>query len=241
MEFDREKITQFFFAIKEQADEGLLKIENNSLSFTAKDGANVWFIDTKFNVPTPESLSIAIDCKKFFSTLNALKTKMITIDFAKTCHITGGKIHRDILSISESALGKPFAIPELKFDVCVEVPTVDYIELLEAIDKMGAEEGALPLRIDIVYDKNKFTFVAINELREKTHSEFDMISTEFGSGLTHHSGFSFDYLLKMAKIMKRTKIDNMKIYLSTDYPIKFELSNDIISIVWMLAPRIEGE
>lgn len=241
IEFDREKLLQFFFAIKEQTGEGMLRISKEGLWFYSADVANVGFIDAKFLQPTSGQFDVAIDVQKFYSTLNALKTKVITIDFDKVCHFKGGKIERDVLTLTEASLSKQKEPPNLTFPVSVEVSSADYIDILESIDKMGAEEGALPLKVYLEYDKKKFIIYSVNELREKTRSEFDMVSVEKASDIVHKSGFAFDYLLKVAKIIKKTKIDNIKISIGTNYPCRFDLANEFIQLAWLVAPRIEDD
>jgi hypothetical protein len=241
IEFEREKILSFFMALKEQADEGFLVIKDNKLSFSAKDGANVCFLDATFNTPTTEEMTLAIDCQKFYSTVNAMKTKMIAITFGDRCHVKGGKIERDIVSLADAAVTKLKPLPPFDFPVWLEVPSIDFVEIIEAIDKIGAEEGALPQRLDLEYDKNKFVVHATNELKETTKSEFDLISTDKGAGSKHRAGFGFPYVLKIAKIIKKNKCENMKIKIGTDYPCEIQVSNEILSLTWKVAPRVEED
>jgi len=241
IEFDREKLLQFFFAIKEQTSEGMLRVSKEGLWFYSADTANVGFIDARFIQPTSGELDVAIDVQKFYSTLNALKTKTISIDFDKICHFKGGKIERDVLTLTEASLSKQKEPPKLTFPVTVEVSSADYIDILESIDKMGVEEGALPLKVFLEYNKKKFIIYSLNELRETTRSEFDMVSVEKASDLVHKSGFAFDYLLKVAKIIKKSKIENIRISIGTNYPCRFDLDNDYLQLAWLIAPRIEDD
>ncbi|MFA5306019.1 MAG: hypothetical protein WC365_01080 [Candidatus Babeliales bacterium] len=241
IEFEREKLLQFFFALKEQADEGLLVIGNGKLSFHSSDVANVGFIAAEFKVETPETLRMAIDVQKFYSTLNALKTKTITIDFGQHCHFKGGKIERDIMSLVEAVLRAQKDPPPLEYPAIIEVQAVDYIEFLESIEKMGADEGTLPVKVFLEYDNKKFTLYSLNELREKTKSEFDMISVEKGEKSKHRSGFSFDYLLKIAKIIKKTKAEKIKISIGTNFPCQISMENEYLSMTLLVAPRIEDD
>jgi hypothetical protein len=48
-------------------------------------------------------------------------------------------------------------------------------------------------------------------------------------------------MLKMAKVIKKGRVENIKIYLNTDYPCKLEASDDTIELIWHLAPRIEND
>jgi hypothetical protein len=241
IEFDREKLVQFFFAIKEQADEGVLVIGNDLLTFHSSDAANVGFIAATFSIPTPEEMRLAIDVKKFYSTLNALKTKMITIDFNKNSLFKGGKIDREVTSLVEAVLRRQEDPPALNYPVVVEAQAADFVDFLESIDKMGADEGTLPAKVFMEYEDKKFRLYSLNELREKTASEFDMISVEKGDKSKHRSGFSFDYLLKIAKIIKKTKIETIKISVGTNYPCKIDMENEYLSISLLVAPRIEDD
>lgn len=241
IEFEREKIGQFFSAIKSQADEGLLVIKDGKMSFASSDSANVCFIDAAYNIDSKEALTLAIDPQKIYSVVNALKTKKISIDFGRTSKITGGKISKDVNSIDERVLRKPVVLPPLTFPVVIEVPAVDFIDILETIEKIGNEDGALPMKVWLSYEKDKFIVYSVNEANEPTRSEFDIISTEKGEKTTHKSGFGFDYLLKIAKVIKKGKVENVKIHLNTDYPCKIEACEETVELKWHLAPRIEDD
>jgi len=241
IEFDRERLVQYFYAIKEQADEGVLVMGDNKISFQSSDVANVGYISASFNTPISEDMRVPIDVKKFYSTLNALKTKMITIDFNKNSFFKGGKIEREVRSLDEAVLRKQKPPSDFDYPAIIEAQAVDFVEFLESIDKMGADEGTLPAKVFMEYDNKKFVLYTLNELREKTASEFDMISVEKGEKSNHKSGFSFDYLLKIAKIIKKAKIETIKIYVGTNYPCKIEAVNEYLSLTLLLAPRIEDD
>lgn len=241
LEFEREKIALFFHAIKGISDEGVLHIRDNKLEYSSSDVAGVSFIEAEYKIDTPNTFTLGIDPMKYYSIINALKTKMITIDFSPTSKVTGGKLNKEINNIDERVIRKNSGIPPLTFPVIIEVPANDFIDVLETIEKAGIEEGALPTKAWLEYNKTKFTIYSINESREKTVSEFDIISTEKGNGTTHKSGYGFDYLLKIAKIIKKLKVDNIKLHVNTDYPCKIEVDGDILSFVWYLAPRIEED
>lgn len=241
IEFNRENLVQFFFAIKEQADEGVLIIGNNLMTFKSSDIANVGYISASFKTETPEEMRIAIDVKKFYSTLNALKTKMITIDFNKNSFFKGGKIEREVISLAEEVLRKQQDPAPFNYPAIIEAQAADFIDFLESVDKMGADEGSLPTKVFMEYDDKKFTLYTINGIHEKTKSEFDMISVEKGEKSKHRSGFSFDYILKIAKIIKKTKVETIKISIGTNYPCKIDIDNDYLSVSLLLAPRIEDD
>jgi len=239
--FDREKLLQFFFAIKEQADEGMIEFTKDKLAFHSTDIAGACFIDATLITPITDEFKLAIDVQKYYSTLNAMKTKSVTIDFNRHAVITGGKLKREVTSLVEEVLRKQQAPPPLTFPACIEAPASDLIEFLESVDKMGSEEGALPVKVFVELKNKKFTLYSINELKEKTVSEFDMISIEKDSKVELLSGFSFDYLLKIAKNIKKTKIENIKIHMGNNFPCKIEIENDYLSVAWIVAPRIEDD
>lgn len=241
IEFEREKILSFFQALKEQSDEGFLVIKDNKLSFSAKDAANVCFLDATFTTPTTEEMTLAIDCQKFYSTINAMRTKTISINFADRCLVKGGKIERDIVTLSDAAVTKMGTLPPFDFPVWLEIPSIDFVEIIEAIDNIGKEEGALPLRIDLEYNKNKFIVHATNEIKETTKSEFDLISTDKGAGSIHKSGFGMIYILGIAKIIKKNKCENVKIKFGSDYPCEIQIETEILSLKWKIAPRVEED
>ena len=241
IEFDREKLLQFFYALKEQADEGVINFSKDKLTFSSTDIAGACFIDACLITPIIDEFKLAIDVQKYYSTLNAMKTKAVTIDFDRHSIIVGGKLKREVTSLVEEVLRKQQLPPELAFPACIEAPSSDLIDFLESVDKMGTEEGALPIKVFVELKNKKFTLYSINELKEKTVSEFDMISIEKDSKVELRSGFSFDYLLKIAKNIKKTKIEKVKIYIGNNFPCRFEIENDYLSVAWIVAPRIEDD
>jgi hypothetical protein len=239
--FEREKLLQFFYAIKEQADEGMIEFTKDKLAFHSTDIAGACFIDAAFITPIKDEFRLAIDVQKYYSTLNAMKTKAVVIEFDRHAIITGGKLKREVTSLVEEVLRKQSMPPALTFPACIEAPASDLIDFLESVDKMGTEEGALPVKVFVELKDKKFKLYSVNELKEKTVSEFDMISIEKDSKVELLSGFSFDYLLKIAKNIKKTKIDKIKIYMGNNFPCRIEIENDYLSVAWIVAPRIEDD
>lgn len=240
-DFDKKSILLYFDAINSLAKEGLLHITKEGFSLSSVDTANVAFISAIYKQSLSESFDVAIDCQKIKSTIGALTSKNITMNFDKTLHIKGGKVERDIRFLEPTTLRKEQHIPSINFPICIEVPTIDFVEIIESIDKMGVAEGSMPIKVQFKYNKNKFVIDSENDLHEITKLEFDTISTEKGSGEQHSSFFSFDYILDMAKMIKKINTDNIKIYIGTNIPFKIEVNTDNISIAWLLAPRIDTD
>lgn len=237
--FDKKSIFLYFESINSLAHEGLLHITKEGLMLSSVDTANVAFISAIYKQSFDDVLDVAVDCQKIKSTIGALTSKNITMDFGKTLHIKGGKIERDIRFLDSKTLRKEQTIPSINFPICVEIPSADFVEIIESIDKMGTAEGSMPIKIQFKYDKNKFIIDCENDLHEITKLEFDTISTEKGSGEQHASYFSFDYILDMAKMVKKINSDNIKIYIGSKIPFKIEVVTDNMFISWLLAPRID--
>lgn len=237
-DFDKKSILLYFDAINSLAKEGLLHITKEGFSLSSVDTANVAFISAIYKQSLSESFDVAIDCQKIKSTIGALTSKNITMNFDKTLHIKGGKVERDIRFLEPTTLRKEQNIPSINFPICIEVSAIDFVEIIESIDKMGVAEGSMPIKVQFKYNKNKFVIDSENDLNEITKLEFDTISTEKGSGEQHSSFFSFDYILDMAKMIKKINTDNIKIYIGTNIPFKIEVNTDNISIAWLLTPRI---
>jgi proliferating cell nuclear antigen len=240
-DFDKKSILLYFDAINSLAKEGLLHITKDGFSLSSVDTANVAFISATYKQIMTDVFDVAIDCQKIKSTIGALTSKNITMNFDKTLHIKGGKVERDIRFLEPTTLRKEQNIPSINFPICIEVPTIDFVEIIESIDKMGVAEGSMPIKVQFKYNKNKFVIDSENDLHEITKLEFDTISTEKGSGEQHSSFFSFDYILDMAKMIKKINTDNIKIYIGTNIPFKIEVNTDNISIAWLLAPRIDTD
>jgi proliferating cell nuclear antigen len=241
IEFDRKSILLYFDSINSITGEGFLHIKTDGLLLSSVDTANVAFISARYKYKFDNEIDMAVDCQKLKSTIGALTSKNVTIDFDKSIHIKGGKVERTILLLNKSTLKKEIELPIMDFPVCVEVLSSDFINIVEAIDKMGVVEGSLPLKLCFDYNKNKFIIHCVNDLSEPTRLEFDTISTESGEGTVHKSYFSFDYILDMAKMIKKIGSDHIKIYLGTDAPLKIEIETDVVSITWLLAPRVDVE
>lgn len=241
VEFDRKLLSMFFESIISLTGEGMLHIKKDYMIFTSVDAANVALISAKFYQSFPEEVDIAVDILKLKSTINAITSKKVTLTIGKDIHIKGGKVERDVRSLTEATLKKEPSLPTLQFPVVIEVPNVDFIEIIEAIDKMGTSEGSLPIAICFEYDGKNLVIHCENDIKEITKSEFDTISTEKGKGEKHKSYFSFDYILDITKTLKKLNSDNIVVSIGTNIPFKIEIKNEIMEICWFLAPRVEKE
>lgn len=231
--------------IGELIDEGIFKIDKNSLSLIAADRAMVAVVDFKlpatvfdvFEVDKEEK--IGINMTNLVSVLKRSKPKdKITME------LKGNKLE---ISMENSSKRK-FTVPLLDISQ-EEIPPIDQlnfnakIKINAEILKNGLEDADI-VGDSIVFhaDKDKFTMNASGDISstELTLEKGNKSLLDMDVTGDVKSRYPLDYLKKMVKASKLANDISMK--WSKDYPMRLDFTTvDKVSLGFVIAPRVSED
>jgi len=232
--------------ISELVNEVNFKINKDKLELIAMDPANVSMIIfnllssafVEYEVDDEENISINLDnFKQILRRAKPSDTLILELDKEKNrlkVQLKGESTRTFKLSLIELDEEEK-KIPELDFQVTVEVPTNVFDE---AIEDMGVISESVALKIE------KDNFVVESESR-LNHARFEapkgdevVITNNKKDDVL--SRYSLDYLKKICKGSKLA--ETVKLSFGNEYPLKTEYKvMDKLSLVTILAPRVSNE
>ena len=225
--------------ISELVLEVRLKVNSEGMSIMAIDPANVAMISFKlpssafsvFEVENDEVLGVSLDNLK--AVLRRVKgggvLSISRVENELKLEIVD-KIRREFNLALIEIEGEEKEIPSLEFASKVEMASIDFAEAIE-------DCGVVADSCSFVSEPDKFVISgkgSLNSFKSEFSSDELNIQAEEAS-----SKYSIEYLQKMVKATKLT--DKTIINFSSDYPLKLEFNTPMISLSFILAPRVENE
>jgi len=232
-------------AITEIIDEGILKFTLKGLEFVSADRAVVAVaafsmskdLFKKYSVT--EDVSVGLNLEEFLSVLKRIKPNE-SVAF----EVNDGQF----IMTSVGKYKRTFTLPILNISE-EETPPIDKLTDFKASFELSTEvlQDAIT---DATLFADSITFIAKKDaliLKASTDSKnTEMVLTPDDEGLKNYevnedvkSNYSLDYLKKMIKAGKIS--DNIKIYLSSNYPMKINFTAPGVKLGFILAPRFEEE
>lgn len=220
--------------------ETTIKIDTEKLSIISLDPANVSMIVvemkkeafSEWDVDKEYSLGVKVSELKSVLARGTDKKGSIELVVEENklkvlLKSTKGKSKEFKLALIELE-NKVLKMPELKFDVEI---MLDNADLKDAIEDAKIASDSLTLQAD--------TKFLMNSKGDLTEAFNPIPATVMKKGEKGAKGkYSIEYLDKIIT----TKLDTLKIFMGTDYPIKLSYANNkgTVSIVHILAPRIDS-
>ena len=239
LKLDNPKIfSEIIGIISEMVLEVRIKVNNEGLSITAIDPANVAMILFKLpadafselEVEKEEILGVSLDNLK--AVLRRVKAGSVLVmekeeNMLKI--IIQDKIRKEFSLALIDVEGDEKPIPNLNFVSKIEMTSVDFSEAIEDCN--------------VVADSCSFISAPDNFVIQGK-GNLNSFKSEFGDEVNIQaeeasSKYSLEYLQKM---IKGTKLaDKVVLNFGNDYPLKLEFNTPGVSLSFILAPRVETE
>ncbi len=232
-------------AITELIDEGIFKFTPTGLEFVAADRAVVAVAafsmskDLFKKYTLTEEVSVGLNLEEFLKVLKRVKS-----DESLAFEINDGQF----VMTSTGRYRRTFTLPILNISE-EETPPIDKLTDFKASFEISVETLQ-----DAITDADLFadsiTFIAKKDaliLKASIDSKgTEMVLTPGDENLKNYevkedvkANYSLDYLKKMIKGGKIS--DSVKIYFSTNYPMKMNFTAPGVKLGFILAPRFEEE
>ena len=241
LKIDHPKIfSDIISIISELVIEVKLKISKDGMSIIAVDPANVAMI--VFNLPANafSQLEVQID-EEIGVNLENLKAVLRRCSASSALVMQSeenllkleiiDKIKREFTLTMIDLEGKEKPVPDLDFPTRIEMSSIDFAEAVEdcsvVADSCGFEANSDKLDI---FAKGSLNSANLSYSSDEVHIE---------STGSSKSKYSLEYLQKMIKATKIT--DKVNINFGESYPLRLEFITPLISLAFILAPRIETE
>ncbi|MBI2109976.1 proliferating cell nuclear antigen (pcna) [Candidatus Woesearchaeota archaeon] len=230
--------------ISELVNEVKLKVDKEKILLTAMDPANVAMIDfkllssafTEYKVDDEVEIGVSLDSLK--QILKRAKPSDVLImeldkDKAKLKIQLRGESSRTFnLALLDLETGKQ-RVPDLKFDLRIDVPSYLFNEAIEDMDVV-AESVALVVMKDRLFVESEGK---MNNARVEVGDENTKVKNDGGEV---KGKYSIEYLKKMIKASKLA--DNVIVQFGKEYPLRLEYNvKDKVSMTWILAPRVAND
>ncbi|MBI2663263.1 proliferating cell nuclear antigen (pcna) [Candidatus Woesearchaeota archaeon] len=231
--------------ISELVNEVTLKIDQNKIELIALDPANVAMVIfrllssafVEYEVDKPEEISVNLDSLK--QILRRAKPRdVITIELGKKNQLTikfKGESSKTFNIALIDLEDKQQKIPDLKFPLRVELPSIMFDESIE-------DMGVIAESVALIAEKDRFTIQAESKLNtakvEVTpDEEIKIIINDSNPVLAR---YSIEYLKKISKASKLC--DVVLLEFDKEYPLKavFRVM-DKLDLQFILAPRVSND
>ena len=224
--------------ISELVLEVRIRVNTSGITITAIDPANVSMI--LFNLPSSSFTQFEVEQEEVLGvSLESLKAVLRRIKAGSVLTITReenelklliiDKVRREfnLALIEVESEEKP--IPHLEFTSKIEMNSVDFSEAIE-------DAGVVADSASFISAPDKFVIAAkgsLNSFRSEFTDEVNITAEEA------KSKYSLEYLQKM---IKGTKLSEKTIInFSNDYPLRLDFRTSLLSLSFILAPRVENE
>jgi|SRR3989338_10933048 len=224
--------------ISELVLEVRIKVNNEGLSITAIDPANVAMV--VFNIPSSAFSQWDVEKEEVLGVnLEDLKAVLRRVKTGSV--LTLSKEENEIKILIQDKIRKEFnlalidveseekPIPNLEFNSKVEMSSVDFYEAIEDCSVVADS-------CSFISDAEKFIIKAkgsLNSFKSEFSDEINIEAEECTSK------YSLEYLQKMIKATKLS--EKVRINFSSDYPLRLDFKTNAIELSFILAPRVEAE
>ncbi len=224
--------------ISELVLEVRLNASKEGLSILAIDPANVAMV--LFSMPASAFSRLDVDKPEVLGvSLESLKAVLRRIRAGSVLTITKAenelkleiedKIKREfnLALIDIETTEKP--VPNLEFTSKIEMASQDFSEVIEDCSVVAES-------CSFISEPNVFVIEARGNLNSFKSEFKDGINIESEKSV---SKYSLEYLQKMIKASRLS--EKACINFSTDYPLRLDFNNNLVSLSFILAPRVETE
>jgi len=239
LKLDNPKIfSEIIGIISEMVLEVRIKVNNEGLSITAIDPANVAMILFKLpadafselEVEKEEILGVSLDNLK--AVLRRVKAGSVLVmekeeNMLKI--IIQDKIRKEFSLALIDVEGDEKPIPNLNFVSKIEMTSVDFSEAIEDCNVVADSCSFISAPDNFVIQGKG----NLNSFKSEFSDEVNIQAEEASSK------YSLEYLQKMIKGTKLT--DKVVLNFGNDYPLKLEFNTPKVSLSFILAPRVETE
>lgn len=239
LKLDNPKIfSEIVGIISEMVLEVRIKVNNEGLSITAIDPANVAMILFKLpadafselEVEKEEILGVSLDNLK--AVLRRVKAGSVLVmekeeNMLKI--IIQDKIRKEFSLALIDVEGDEKPIPNLNFVSKIEMTSVDFSEAIEDCNVVADSCSFISAPDNFVIQGKG----NLNSFKSEFSDEVNIQAEEASSK------YSLEYLQKMIKGTKLT--DKVVLNFGNDYPLKLEFNTPKVSLSFILAPRVETE
>lgn len=216
-----------------------IKVNKEGMSIIAVDPANVAMVI--FSLPVSAFSQLEVEEEEIGVSLESLKAVLRRCGTSSNLVLSTeenllkleiiDKIKREFTLTMIDLEGKEKPVPDLEFNTKIEMNGADFTDAVEdcsiVADSCNFEASA-----------DKFEISAKGSLNSaKLAYSSDEIHIQ--SPNASKSKYSLEYLQKMVKATKIT--DKAIMNFSNDYPLKLEFNTPMMSLAFILAPRIETE
>ena len=239
---DTKYLKEPILIISELVNEATFKVDKDKIELIAMDPANVAMVIFKllssafleYDVKEPVDLTVNLD--NFKQVLRRTNSEdVITLELLNNklkieLKSNSTRVFNLSLINSESTTKK---VPDLKFPLKIEVPTLLFDQAIEDTDIVSDS-------VSFIADKDKFTIEALGSL---TTAKVDLMNddkTRIQTSEKVSSRYSIEYLKKMIKTSKLS--DEVVIQFNKDYPLKLSYKIlDKMLMEFILAPRVQND
>ncbi|MAG61407.1 proliferating cell nuclear antigen (pcna) [Candidatus Pacearchaeota archaeon] len=239
LKLDNPKIfSEIIGIISEMVLEVRIKVDNEGLSISAIDPANVAMILFKLpadafselEVEKEEVLGVSLDnLKAVLRRVKAGSVLAMEKEENMLKIIIQDKIRKEFSLALIDVEGDEKPIPSLNFVSKIEMTSVDFSEAIEDCNVV-ADSCSFVSAPDNFVIQGKGN---LNSFKSEFSDEVNIQAEEATSK------YSLEYLQKMIKGTKLT--DKVVLNFGNDYPLKLEFNTPKISLSFILAPRVETE
>ncbi|HJO14990.1 MAG TPA: proliferating cell nuclear antigen (pcna) [Candidatus Pacearchaeota archaeon] len=239
LKLDNPKIfSEIISIISEMVLEVRIKVNNEGLSITAIDPANVAMILFKLpadafselEVEKEEVLGVSLDnLKAVLRRVKAGSVLAMEKEENMLKIIIQDKIRKEFSLALIDVEGDEKPIPSLNFVSKIEMTSVDFSEAIEDCNVV-ADSCSFVSAPDNFVIQGKGN---LNSFKSEFSDEVNIQAEEATSK------YSLEYLQKMIKGTKLT--DKVVLNFGNDYPLKLEFNTPKITLSFILAPRVETE
>lgn len=225
--------------ISELVSEVKIRVTKEGMSIVAIDSANVAMV--VFKLPAGAFSQLEVEDESLGVSLDSLKAVLRRCSFGSSLIMTtednfikleiSDKTKREFTLSLIDLDRKDKPVPSLEFASKVEI---NAIELSEAIEDCAIVADSCSFEADM----NKFIIYAKGTLNSAKLS-YTSDEAYIESPSNQKSRYSLEYLQKMIKAAKIT--DKTVINFANDYPLKLDFNTPLISLSFILAPRVETE
>ena len=239
LKLDNPKIfSEIIGIISEMVLEVRIKVDNEGLSISAIDPANVAMILFKLpadafselEVEKEEVLGVSLDnLKAVLRRVKAGSVLAMEKEENMLKIIIQDKIRKEFSLALIDVEGDEKPIPSLNFVSKIEMTSVDFSEAIEDCNVV-ADSCSFVSAPDNFVIQGKGN---LNSFKSEFSDEVNIQAEEATSK------YSLEYLQKMIKGTKLT--DKVVLNFGNDYPLKLEFNTPKVSLSFILAPRVETE
>lgn len=230
--------------ISELVNEVRFRISKDKIELIAMDPANVAMVSFKllsssfieYEVESETQICLNLDSlKQILRRIKPADIMILESDKNKLKiqikNETIRTFHLSLIDMEE----KEQRIPDLKFPLRIQLPTMVFDEAIEDMSIVAESVALTASSQKLVIESEGNTNAARSEIPNASETEIKIAGTE-----EIKSKYSIEYLKKMIKASKLA--DFMTIQFSKDYPLKLDyLVKDKLELSFILAPRVSTD